>query len=251
MTSDETRPPEPDETPDEAAAPAPEEPAAEEAPPPPPRCAVCDSLLVPDQTYCLECGTPTPAAPSLKRRGRIGWLVGLGLVIAGLGAGALAYAISGDDTTTATVAAAGSTVSDGAITSLPPDTTSVATEFPTVSDTTSLPVDTTLTDTVDTTATTDTGVDTSTLTSDWPSGRTAYTAILSSVRDLGEAQGTADQVRSGGQPAGILFSSDHAGLSPGFYVVFSGVYETQALAAAQAQKLAADYPGAYVRRVVG
>ena len=31
------------------------------------RCAVCGAELEPDQTYCLECGSPTPLAPRLRR----------------------------------------------------------------------------------------------------------------------------------------------------------------------------------------
>ncbi|MEW6583776.1 MAG: SPOR domain-containing protein, partial [Actinomycetota bacterium] len=231
----------------------PEEPPAGDAeaqPPQEPVCASCGAPIAPDQTYCLECGAPTPAAPRLRTRGRLGLVVGLGLIVAGLGAGALAYALSGEDGGSR---GAGGTVTSGTVSggtiSLPPDTTSVATEFPTATEPTVLPTDTTFTD-IGTDTATDT-VDTSAFTSDWPSGQTAFTAILSSVGDLGEAQGTAERVRATGEAAGILFSSDHAGLRPGYYVVFSGVFTTRDAAEAQARKLAADFPGAYVRRVVG
>lgn len=216
-----------------------------EAPPEEIRCTTCDARLADDQTYCLECGTPTQIAPQLKRNGRAVWIVGLGLVLAGIGAGALAYAMSDDDPSPRRAGTAGTL--SGSSTSFPEDTTSIDTEFPSVS----LPTDTTLTEpTLDTTEETDT-TDTAAFVSDWPTGRTAFTAILSSVRDLAEAQATAERVRGTGESAGILFSTDHAGLRPGYYVVYSGVFDTRAEAAAQAQKLASDFPGANPRQIVG
>lgn len=239
MSTDEPNPPaEPTEGAD-AVEPSPEVPPEEI------RCTTCDARLAEDQTYCLECGTPTQIAPQLKRNGRAVWIVGLGLVLAGIGAGALAYAMSDDDPSPRRTGTAGTL--SGSSTSFPEDTTSIDTEFPSVS----LPTDTTLTEpTLDTTEETDT-TDTAAFVSDWPSGRTAFTAILSSVRDLAEAQATAERVRGTGESAGILFSTDHAGLSPGYYVVYSGVFDTRAEAVTQAEKLASDYPGANPRRIVG
>lgn len=234
MTADD--PGRPDDVPDETS-PPPEEEA---------RCGTCDARLAPDQTYCLDCGTPTEIAPRLRRNGRTAWLVGLGLVVAGIGAGALAYAVSGEDDGPRGVATTGSLSAPGT-SSFPADTTGLDTDFPSVS----LPTDSTFTDTAPTGGTT-TDVDTGAFVSDWPSGRTAFTAIVSSVRDLAEAQGTAERVRSEtGESAGILFSTDHAGLKPGYYVVYSGVFDTRAEAVTQAKKLAGDFAGAYARQVAG
>ena len=66
-------------------------------PPPPPACAVCGAELEPDQTYCLECGSPTPLAPRLRRSGRTAALLAGGMIVLGLGAGALAFAVVNDD----------------------------------------------------------------------------------------------------------------------------------------------------------
>lgn len=234
MTTGDLEPP--DETPD-GATPPPEE----------LRCVTCDALLAPDQTYCLECGAPTQIAPRLRRNGRTAWLVGLGLVVAGIGAGALAYAVSGDEGGPRGAATSGP-LSDTVIGSLPTDSTGLDTDFPSVS----LPTDTTFTEVTEPTDDTTTDVDTGAFVSDWPSGRTAFTAIVSSVRDLAEAQGTAERVRSEtGESAGILFSTDHAGLKPGYYVVYSGVFDTRAEAVTQAKKLAGDFAGAYARQVAG
>jgi hypothetical protein len=215
---------------------------ATEAPAAEIRCTTCDARLAPDQTYCLECGTPTSIAPSLRRSGRTAWILGVGLVLAGLGAGALAYAMSDDNETGTPV---GSQTLSDLTTTFPEDTTSIG-GFPSesVPDDPTFTTDTSITETTDTT-------DTAAFSSDWPSGTTAFTAILSSVRDLAEAQATAEAVRGTGESAGILFSTDHAGLSPGYYVVYSGVFDTRAEAVSQAQKLAGSYPGANARRIVG
>ncbi|HMM49845.1 MAG TPA: hypothetical protein PKE32_09595, partial [Miltoncostaeaceae bacterium] len=85
-------------------------------------------------------------------------------------------------------------------------------------------------------------------TSDWPAGTTAWTVILSSVRNETAARNSA---AAASVPAGVLFSSDHPGLRPGFWVVFTGEYPTQAAAAARARALAGRYPGAYPRRITG
>lgn len=218
-----------------------------ESPPAEIRCTTCDAHLVEDQTYCLECGTPTQIAPHLRRSGRAAWIVGVGLALVGIGAGALAYAVSEDETSRR--AGTAGTLS-GSSTSLPEDSISIDTEFPSVG----LPSDTAFTtptfETTESTEATDT-TDTAAFVSDWPSGRTAFTAILSSVRDLAEAQATAERVRGSGESAGVLFSTDHAGLRPGYYVVYSGVFATRAGAVSQVQKLASDFPGANPRRIVG
>ena len=51
-----------------------------------------------DQTYCLECGSPTPLAPAAPPRpARHGGDPAAAMAVLGLGAGALAYAVSSDD----------------------------------------------------------------------------------------------------------------------------------------------------------
>jgi hypothetical protein len=147
----------------------------------------------------------------------------------------------------------------------PPATTVVGTEpFPT------LPPDTTLSTGIPPFATATLPTDTSILTfptapattdptttdtfpaggaSDWPSGRTGWTAVVSSVRSLSEATATKGRVQASGQPAGVLESSDFSTLRSGYYVVFSGVFDTQAEAAAQSRRLEGSFPGSYPRRI--
>jgi hypothetical protein len=88
----------------------------------------------------------------------------------------------------------------------------------------------------------------------WPAGESGYTDVLESVPVTGgraAAVGRARQAkRSGLKQVGVLTSSEYASLHPGYYVVFSGIYRTQAdataaLSAAQAK----GFRGAYQVRV--
>jgi len=84
---------------------------------------------------------------------------------------------------------------------------------------------------------------------DWPAGTTGWTAIVSSVRNESDARAAASRLQSQGQPGGVLFSTDHAPLRPGYWVVFSGTYDTRSEALAQARALLPRWPGAYPRQV--
>lgn len=238
---------------------------------PEPRCAVCGAELEADQTYCLECGSPTPLAPRLRRGGRNLAVLAGAAAILGLGAGALAYAVTNDDDGAA-VTTPTSTTSTSPLVPLPPETA------PTIG---TLPPDTSFTvptipDTTFTTPTAPaTGFDTVTGpagttappattepidpvdpvdpggVSDWPAGQTAWTAILSSVRDESDARAAKTRLAASGEPAGVLFSSDFADLEPGYWVVFSGSYDDRGPAIAQATALRPQFPGAYARRLEG
>ncbi|MBM3697997.1 MAG: hypothetical protein FJW78_05905 [Actinobacteria bacterium] len=84
---------------------------------------------------------------------------------------------------------------------------------------------------------------------DWPAGTTGWTAIVSSVRNESDARAAASRLQSQGQPGGVLFSTDHPPLRPGYWVVFSGTYDTRSGALAQARALLPRWPGAYPRQV--
>ena len=51
------------------------------------------------------------------------------------------------------------------------------------------------------------------------------------------------------KPGGVLFSSDHPPLNPGYWVVFSGQYTTKTEALSHARSLLPKWPGAYPRRI--
>lgn len=253
-------------------------PGGEAAEPAAPRCAVCGAELDPDQTYCLECGSPTPLAPRL-RRPKTAYILAGAMVVLGLGAGALAYAVVNDDET----GAAGSTTPALTMTA-PTDTMPLVPLPPETGPTTGpLPPDTTFTEPTDTTGagtipdtggfdtvtgpaptTPSTSPDTPTTTdvtpvdptdpsssSDWPAGETAWTAILSSLGNESAAIAAKSKLEGQGEPAGVLFSSDFPDLRPGFWVVFSGTYTSRDPAIDQATKLRPQFPGAYAREISG
>jgi stage II sporulation protein D len=88
---------------------------------------------------------------------------------------------------------------------------------------------------------------------DWPAGRSGWTVVLSSLpASAGEpaARAAATKATKAGAPAvGVLDSSAFSTLQPGFFVVFSGVYATEARATAAAHSLAARFPAAYPRHI--
>lgn len=84
---------------------------------------------------------------------------------------------------------------------------------------------------------------------DWPAGTSGWTAIVSSVRNESGARAAASRLQSQGQPGGVLFSTDHPPLRPGYWVVFSGTYDTRSEALAQARALLPRWPGAYPRQI--
>lgn len=247
-------------------------------------CEVCGAGLDADQTYCLECGSPTPLAPRLQRPSRAAAFLAGALVALALGAGGLALAAADDDevvigtVSTAPVGTVPPSTSTVPVFTTPPATAPVFTAAPPATGT--LPVDTTgggavppgTTGTAFPTVTAPPTIPTlpetdgseppvtlappatatappATVASDWPGGRTGYTVVLSSVRDSAEARATATRVRADGEEAGVLVSSEHPNLRPGYYVVFSGVYDSRETALARADALRVAYPGAYAREV--
>ena len=84
---------------------------------------------------------------------------------------------------------------------------------------------------------------------EWPAGTSGWTAIVSSVTNESAARSAASKLQAQGEPGGVLFSSDHPPLRPGYWVAFSGVYTTKSEALSHARTLLAKWPGAYPRRI--
>jgi hypothetical protein len=88
----------------------------------------------------------------------------------------------------------------------------------------------------------------------WPAGKSGYTIVLASIptnrgRDDAEAEAN-DAIDAGISNVGILNSSDYASLNAGYYVVFSGVYDTEQQANANlASVRSRGYPAAYSRDI--
>lgn len=234
-------------------------------PPPPapdpllcPRCGALHDLY---QEYCLECGLrlppPFPVRREVWTRESPVWLWAalLALLLVAAAAGAIvAVAATGDDEkaarTTSQVATTAPTVpiitNPETITIAPPPTTGITT-LPTT------PIPTTTGFTTTTTATTTTGTTTTALTA-WPAGKDGFTVVLKSVptsQGRGEADAAAQTARTNGLPqVGVLNSSDFSSLTPGYYVAFSGTYDTEDQAvAALPNARSKGFPTAYIREV--
>ena len=216
------------------------------------RCPRCGTAAEAGQEYCLECGgrlgrEPAPGVASRAVTDRSDWSGAwilpalLGLVIAILGTGA-AIVISGDGEEPSAIptATGGSlTVTGGTPTLTAPEPTTAAT---TAAATTSPATPTAPPPPVNPAAIT------------WPRDRRGWTIVLLSLpqsngRDAAGAQ--AKKARDGGlRRVGVLDSSRYASLHPGYYVVFHGVFDSEAEASSALQRARAVFPTAYQREIV-
>ena len=206
-------------------------------------CPRCRASNRAGAEYCVECGQPlrTPTrveALRIRYSGSAIWPLLAVLVLAALGA-LVAIAVSrGDDSPTTLVA-----------TRLPGRTTVPKRPIfgtDTVA-TTILPIVTTTPP-----QTTATGPKATTLT-EWTEAD-AYTLVLASVPS---ANGRASAVQiakralaAGLQDVGVLDTNDFSGLHPGYFVVFTGVFQSTADAATHiSQAEAAGFTAPYARRI--
>jgi hypothetical protein len=89
----------------------------------------------------------------------------------------------------------------------------------------------------------------------WPAGKSGWTVVLDSVPSSNGRAGPLAQARQARQlglkDVGVLDSAEFSSLHPGYYVIFAGIYDTQA----EAQGAIIDahqkgYRGPYPRRIV-
>jgi hypothetical protein len=89
---------------------------------------------------------------------------------------------------------------------------------------------------------------------EWPAGREGWTITLASLPQTGGRRAAVlrarQATRHGLSRVGILDSSHYASLHPGYWVVFTGVFATQAEASSVLQSAHAFAKSAAVRRVV-
>jgi hypothetical protein len=211
----------------------PEEPGADAGAPAEPECPRCGSAASPQQDYCLECGARLPVAEAaaagpaaqVRSGARESLLTVLvAFIVAVLAAAAVvAVQVARDDTESPFFVA---TNAEGLEeprqetppieTALPPEEEEPFEEEPLeeepLEEEPQPPQQQELVD--------------------WPADLDGWTVILASVptSDGREAAVTrARQARDGGLPeVGVLTSAEFASLHPGYFIVFSGVYSTQA-----------------------
>jgi hypothetical protein len=211
-------------------------------------CPHCGADTAPDQEYCLQCGgrlrpRGTVAAVRTGWLRRLGWDPGerllavlLALLVAAAGA-ALAIVFSRSDDGRATLVATS-------------EVTSQATPSVTIQTTGALPTAPTQTRPTETKP----KPPPRTLIS-WPAGKSGYTVVLNSIpltsvgRRNAVDQGKVALARGLSQ-VGVLDSSRFSSLHPGYWVVFSGVFDSERAARGQiARARSASFQLAYVRRI--
>ena len=72
---------------------------------------------------------------------------------------------------------------------------------------------------------------------DWPSGLSGWTVVLGQWLDPSPARSSARRLIGRGIKVGVLYSSRHPSMPPGFWIVFSGRYPDEAAAARAAAAL--------------
>ena len=210
--------------------------------PTPPRCPRCNATVDDTQEYCLECGTRLPherrsgsaertPAGAAQRHGWAAapWVVPalLGLVVAVLGTGAaIAISSEGDEPSAISTATGGSlTVTDDGSTLTAPEPTEPTTTAPA---TTTAPTTTTAKPPANPAAMV------------WPRDRRGWTIVLLSLpqsNGLPGANAKAGQLRRDGlRRVGVLDSDRYASLHPGYYVIFTGIFDSEAEAASALQR---------------
>jgi len=233
----------------------------EEQPGPPPapdteggECPRCGTPYEPLQEYCLECGLRLPVqrgiipvlATAWRRRFRRypgDWLwpvLGL-LIIAALAAavGILATQDNGSGTKTRAETQAsvplstGTGVTSTTVTETAPEpTASVPTTTAPEQPPPPPPSNTLI---------------------EWPAGKNGWTIVLSSIPQSSGRPAAVDVAQNalsaGLTDVGILDSSQFSSLHTGYYVVFTGTYDTENEARAALDTAQGAYPQSYVRQI--
>ena len=224
----------------------PPEPPDEQPPPPPPavdaeggECPRCGTPYAPFQEYCLECGLRLPVSrgviPVLATawRRRLPWYPGdwiwpvlLALVIAALAAAIAILASNDNGSPGRTQAATGESVPVGGGTG-PASTEPTSPQPPP-------PATGTITE--------------------WPAGQNGWTVVLASIpQSAGRAASLRDArkaISAGLTDVGVLNSSEFSSLHSGYYVVFSGIFNSEQEAKSGLDTAKSSYPQAYVRQIV-
>lgn len=184
-------------------------------------CPRCSEPAAQGQEYCLTCGARL-VAPSAASSG-IGsrwWARVLVAAVVALAGAAAAIAATGNDATRVEL----TTAVGGFVTAPQAETL----ETPTDGGPTSV--------------------------ADWPSGTDGWTVVLASYPQTGGrkvATARARKARAQGLPqVGVLDSSRYASLRPGYWVVFSGIYATEAEATSALESARKASRTAAVRSVV-
>jgi septal ring-binding cell division protein DamX len=254
-----------------------ETPPTQPAPPPAPApraCPRCGAGLAPDQEWCLNCGADVGARVADTPRWRVPVVIVGVLLVAALAAVALALVELADDdqqvaqappaqtppptpTPTPPAPPTGEQPAPGEAGATPgatvPEASDDATAQGQSGDATVTPTPSPESEGTSPGATTTPGHGGATgggTIAEWPSGKTAWTVVLESATSKSAADAKATELSSDGTSVGVLHSDDFSSLNSGYWVVFSGQYDSKSAAQDALQSLKAKVSQAYVRHVV-
>ena len=192
--------------------------------PPALECPSCGSAVSRGQEYCLECGARLPLPERDAVRGSATWLVPVlvALVVAAVAsAGVVAYGLAAEGGDPELVA---TTLQPAEIPTTAPPELPTATAAPTSAPPAAPPPTTTQA----------APPQQQNRIISWPQGRSGHTIVLASLPATGgrpAAVAKAREAIDGGlRQVGVIRSDDYSSLHPGYFVVFSGVYPTNAAA---------------------
>ena len=200
-------------------------------------CPRCGASLAPDQEWCLNCGAAVGSTIAPAPRWRAPVLIVGGLLALLVAALALALIeLSGDPQPVAKAPQP------------TPAPTVAATPTPATTPEPGATPDPAATADPDASATPDPGASATGEPAEWPSDRTAFTVVIASSASKAQADRRARrELEGGGADVGVLNSDDYSSLRKGFWVVFSGQYESRKEASDAADARGGE---AYARRVV-
>ena len=229
-----------------------------EAPPPPAQptgrqCPRCGTPMTEEQEWCLACG----AAVGTRIVAAPGWRAPIAIAGAIVAVAAIAVAIAivqlADDTGEVAQNPPAASPTPTAQTPAPtatPDASGIDPALPEASGGSSPEPTTTPSATAspEPTSTPASGGSASDV-AEWPSGTSGWTVVLASDTSESDAQDAAEGFAADGiDDVGVLNSDDFSSLKPGFWVVYSGEYDTQAKASDALDGI--DAKDAYIRRIV-
>jgi hypothetical protein len=215
--------------------------------PPPEACSACGTAAEPGQEYCLACGTRLVAP---RRMGALGrswesrfgrypgdWVFASLLLLLIAAGSATAGIVAARDTKGATgvgtiVATSPVVTAPPAAPVVPPTTNAAPTPAPTQRPKPAAKPSGPIA---------------------WPN-RNGFTVVLASIPARGTGRNDADgkarlALSRGLRKVGILVSGKFSSLHPGYFVVFSGVYDTLDDAQTAATRALGRFPNAYAREI--
>jgi hypothetical protein len=88
---------------------------------------------------------------------------------------------------------------------------------------------------------------------EWPQGQNGWTIVLASIPESSGRGGATrvgrDAIAAGLTDVGVLNSSEFSSLHPGYFVVFSGIYNSESEARGGLDAATGNYPEAYARQI--